>query len=333
LKGVWVPPDTRDEVIDFVHIWAQKTEIKMNAFIFWLGLSPSKFYDWERRYGRSNEHNGLIPRDFWLEGWERKAIVDFYLSHPLEGYRRIAFMMLDKDIVSVSPTTVYRVLKKEGLLHKWSRNKNLKGKGFHQPCNPHEQWHVDISYLNIRGTFYYLCSLLDGYSRYIVHWEIRESMREVDVAIVLERAREKFPGFSPRIISDRGPQFMAKEFKELIRITGMSHVFTSPHYPQSNGKKERWFRTLKSECLRPKTPLSLEDAKRVVSEFVEYYNTQRLHSAIGYITPKDKLEGREEEIFSERDRKLEQARERRKLKRQRLNEDVKEHAFAMETVS
>lgn len=226
-------------------------------------------------------------------------------------------MMLDKDIAYVSPSTTYRVLSNAGLLYKWNRNKSLKGTGFRGPDRAHQHWHIDISYLNIRGTFYYLLSIIDGYSRYIIHWEIRESMRESDVEIVIQRAREKFPGVNPRIISDRGPQFVAKDFKEFIRVSGMDHVFTSPYYPQSNGKKERWYRTLKSECIRPKTPLSLEEARRIVAEFVEYYNTRRLHSAIGYITPIDKLNGRELEIFASRDKKLEQARARRKANRER----------------
>ena len=163
---------------------------------------------------------------------------------------------------------------------------------------------------------YYLCSILDGCSRSIVHWEIREAMTEADVEQIIQRARERFPGVSPRIISDNGPQFLAKDFKEFIRLCGMTHVKTSPYYPQSNGKIERWHRTLKGDCIRVQTPLSLEDARRIVADYVEHYNTIRLHSAIGYVTPKDKLEGRERLIFAERDRKLEQARERRKQKRQ-----------------
>ena len=140
-------------------------------------------------------------------------------------------------------------------------------------------------------------------------------MTEADVEQIVQRAREKFPGVSPRIISDNGPQFIAKDFKEFIRICGMTHVRTSPYYPQSNGKIERWHRTLKGDCIRPQTPLTLEDAQRIVARYVEHYNTVRLHSAIGYLTPKDKLEGREAVIFAERDRKLEQARERRKEQR------------------
>ena len=108
---------------------------------------------------------------------------------------------------------------------------------------------------------------------------------------------------------------MAKEFKEFIRLWQTSHVLTSPHYPQSNGKLERWHRTLKEQALRPKTPLSLEQARQVVAEFVEHYNTVRLHSAIGYVTPQAKLEGRAEQIWKDRDTKLEAARERRREKR------------------
>jgi transposase InsO family protein len=157
--------------------------------------------------------------------------------------------------------------------------------------------------------------LLDGCSRYVVHWEIKESMTEADVEIIVQRAREKFPGVAPRIISDNGPQFMAKDFKEFIRICGMTHVRTSPYYPQSNGKLERWHRSVKSECIRPSTPLSLGDARRSVSDYVTHYNEVRLHSAVGYVTPKDTLDGREAEIFAARDRKLAEARERRRARR------------------
>ena len=109
-----------------------------------------------------------------------------------------------------------------------------------------------------------------------------------------------------------------RDFKEFIRISGMTHVRTSPYYPQSNGKIERWHKSLKSECIRPGTPLSLDDAWRLVSGYVEHYNNIRLNSAIGYITPKDMLAGRQQEIHADRDRKLEAAREHRKNRRQRV---------------
>jgi transposase InsO family protein len=298
-----------------VNGWSVKTEIPATHFIRWLGIRSSKFYAWRQRYGKVHEHNGWIPRDFWLEPWERQAILAYFDKHPDEGYRRLTFMMLDEDVIAASPTTVWRVLHQAGLLRRWNE-KTKKGTGFQQPLQPHEHWHTDISYVNICGTFYYLCAVLDGCSRYIVHWDIRESMTETDIELVLQKAKELWPKASPRIITDNGPQFIAKDFKEFIRISGMTHVRTSPFYPQSNGKIERWHQSLKRECIRPGTPLTLDDARRLVAGYVEYYNTGRLHSAIGYVTPKDKLEGREQIIFDARDHKLEAARERRKAARE-----------------
>ena len=295
--------------------WNERTEIAVYTLVLWLGITLSKFHDWRRRYGQANEHNAWIPRDWWLADWEKQAIIRFSFEYPLEGYRRLAFMMLDRDVVAVSPSSVYRVLKAAGRIGRSTNQPSKKGTGFHQPQMPHEHWHIDISYINIHGTFYYLSTILDGYSRYVVHWEIRRSMTEQDELVVLQRAREKFPHERPRIISDNGSQFLAKDFKEFIRICGMTHVRTSPYYPQSNGKLERFHGSIKGECIRPGTPISLEDALRIVGRYVEHYNEVRLHSAIGYVAPADKLAGREAEIFAARDRKLADARERRKEQR------------------
>jgi len=306
----------RDQIVDFVRCWSEKTEIGAGRFIEWLGIRASKFYDWRERYGKANEHNAWVPRDFWLEEWEKKAIVDFHLQNPLEGYRRLTFMMLDQDIVAVSPSSVWRVLGQAGLLAKWNGTPSKKGTGFAQPPAAHDHWHIDVSYINISGTFYYLCSVLDGYSRFLVHWELRASMTEAEIEIVLQRAREKYPDARPRIISDNGPQFVARDFKEFIRIAGMTHVRTSPYYPQSNGKLERWHKSLKSECIRPGTPLSQQDAERLIQQYVDHYNNVRLHSAVGYVTPMDMLAGRQKEIQAARDRKLEEARRKRQIRRQ-----------------
>jgi transposase InsO family protein len=306
----------RDQVVDFVRCWSEKTEISAGRFIVWLGVKASKFYNWRERYGKANEHNAWVPRDFWLEDWEKQAIIDFHGKNPLEGYRRLTFMMLDQDVVAVSPSSVWRVLGQAGLLSKWNGHPSKKGTGFAQPPAAHEHWHIDVSYINVSGTFYYLCSVLDGYSRFLVHWELRASMTEAEIEIVLQRAREKYPEAKPRIISDNGPQFLARDFKEFIRIAGMTHVRTSPYYPQSNGKLERWHKSLKSECIRPGTPLSQQDAERLIQQYVDHYNHVRLHSSIGYVTPLDMLAGRQKEIQAARDRKLEEARQKRQLRRQ-----------------
>jgi hypothetical protein len=159
-------------VVDYVRRWSDRTDLPAKTLTGWIGVGTSKFYNWKQRYGKLNEHNAWVPRDRWLEEWERQAILDFQREFPLEGY-----------------------------------------------------------------------------------------------------------------------------------------------YPQSNGKKERWYQTLKRECLRRQTPLSLEDARRVVAVYVEHYNRVRLRSALGYVTPADKLAGHENEIFARRDCKLEEARQRRKARR------------------
>ncbi len=233
--------------MDFVQRWSEKTEIGAGRLIGWLGITASKFYCWRFRYGCVNEHNGWIPREFWLEDWEKQAIINFHLNNPLEGYRRLTFMMLDGDIVAVSPSSVWRVLSQAGLLSKWNGAPSKKATGFQQPP---------------------------------------------------------------------APQFIARDFKEFIRLSGMTHVRTSPYYPQSNGKLERWHKSLKSECIRPGTPLTPEEARRLIQRYVDHYNTERLHSAIGFVTPKDMIQGRQAEIHAARDRKLEQARRQRQLRRQ-----------------
>lgn len=303
-----------------MNYWTERAELSARRLLGWIGLGASKFHDWKRRYGKVNEHNGKIPRDWWLEDWEKRAIVDYHDRHPLEGYRRLTFMMLDDDVAATSPASVYRVLKAAGRLDRRSFSPSRKGTGFVQPLSAHEHWHVDVSYINVEGTFYYLTSLLDGYSRAIVHWELRESMTERDVETIVQRGLERHPGAKPRIISDNGPQFIARDFKEFIRAAGITHVRTSPYYPQSNGKLERWHGSLKRECVRPAAPSSLQEARRRITSYVDHYNSTRLHSAIGYVAPLDKLAGLDAVIFAERDRKLEAAREARRRKRQAARE-------------
>jgi hypothetical protein len=110
--------------------WAKRTEIPLSSFTTWLEISSSKFYNWQKRYGKENMHNAHVPRDFWLEDWEKEAIIEFHYQYPLEGYRRLSFMMLDQDVVAASPSTVYRVLSQSGLLRRWNnRNPSSKGTG------------------------------------------------------------------------------------------------------------------------------------------------------------------------------------------------------------
>lgn len=166
-------------MIDFIHkCGGERSGISRLQIVGWVGIARSKFYDWRDRYGKANEHNAWIPRDHWIEGWERDRIVEFARAHPLEGYRRLTLMppppgsgtlwaacgspsrgfpaprlmMLDRDVVAVSPSTTYRVLSAEGLLQKWIGRPSRKGTGFEQPLSAHEHWHVDVSHINVAGT-------------------------------------------------------------------------------------------------------------------------------------------------------------------------------------
>jgi hypothetical protein len=145
LNNGWAQPDVRDNVVDYVRKWSDKTEIAATKMVNWIGITRSKFYDWQFRYGKVNEHNTWIPRDFWLTDAERQAIIDYYQDNPLEGYRRLTYMMMDDDIIAVSPSSVYRVLSDAGVLSKWNRKPSKKGTGFEQPLKPHKHWHIDIS--------------------------------------------------------------------------------------------------------------------------------------------------------------------------------------------
>jgi transposase InsO family protein len=314
-----IPRKLRNEIVDYIVHWHKRTKVALGIMLLWLSLKPSKYYDWRKRQGRENRHNGRIPKQHWLLPWEVQAIVEYRREHMDEGYRRLTYMMLDENIVAVSPSSVYRVLKQHNLLLSAWRHHKTKGKGFHQPTKPHRHWHLDISYINFRGTFVYLAALIDGYSRYIVHYEIRLSIEALDVEVMLERARARFPGVKPVLITDNGPQFIAVEFGHYLQFVGITHRKTRFYYPQSNGKIERFFQTCKNEAVRRQSYLSLDDLKRQIADYITYYNNVRLHSANGYIAPKDMLLGRQTVIFDERRRKLHLANENRKCQRTQLN--------------
>ena len=148
-------------------------------------------------------------------------------------------------------------------------------------------------------------------------------MKEADIELIVQRALEKYPSMHPKIISDNGPQFIARDFKDYIRLAGITHVRTSPYYPQSNGKLERYHKSIKTECIRPKCAETREEAEQNIKEYVQYYNTERLHSAIGYIAPMQMLEGRQQFILQQRENKLADAREQRRQERLKVCEHKK----------
>ena len=309
---MWVEPDVRDEIIEYTERIVSLSKHSLRYLIMLLGIGPSRFYEWKKRTGLINRHNGLIPRMHWILPEEINAIIEFCRDKIQDGYRRLTYMMIDHDIAYVSPATTYRILKRENLLNRWIKPlKTNKGTGFVQPLEVHRDWHTDIAYVNILGTIFFLISVLDGFSRKILHHELRENMRELDVEIVIQRTLEQYPDARPNVITDNGSQYVSKDFKEFIRESGLTHIRTSIRYPQSNGKIERFHKTIKEEKIRTSSLLGIEDAKRQVAKYVDYYNEVRLHSAIFYLTPQEVFEGKMEERLAERQRKLDTAREKR----------------------
>lgn len=133
MKTGWRRKTLRNEVVDFVHHWVPKVPISQQKMLKRIGIGSSKFYDWEQRYGQDNRHNASLPRKWWLADWEKEAIVNYYDQHPDEGYRSLSYQMLDEEVVAVSPSSVYRVLKNAGRLKKWDTKPSQKGTGFQQP--------------------------------------------------------------------------------------------------------------------------------------------------------------------------------------------------------
>jgi len=155
---------------------------------------------------------------------------------------------------------------------------------------------------------HFLISVIDGFSRYIVHHELRMSMQEYDVQITIQRALEKFPNVKPRIISDNGSQYISKDFAQFIKLSGLQDVRTSVAYPQVNGKIERYHKTINNECLRKTSLIDLNDARGQIAAYINKYNTEKLHCALYYLRPEDFLFGRVNEKLNQRNVKLEQAK-------------------------
>lgn len=295
-------------MVQKVDKYSKNSDFTIQKLIGMIGISSSKFYQWKDRLGLVNQHNAPLPKKHWLLKEEKEDIIAFALLNPNEGYRRLTYMMIDLNLVCCSPSSVYRVLKKAGMLNTWNKIKSTpKGSGYQQPTKPHQEWHTDIKYVNFRGTFLFLISVIDGYSRYIVHHELRTNMQEFDVQLTLQKARENHKEEKPRIISDNGSQFISKDFAQFIRSNELTHIRTSVRYPQSNGKIERFHRTIQQECISKSSLITMEDAQKQFKEFIEFYNKKRLHSSLYYLTPDDFLCGRVQERLELREEKLRKA--------------------------
>ncbi len=250
----------------------------------------------------------------------RKDEVDAVLKHrnlyPDIGYRKFCWQMVDENVAHLSESKVYDILSEHQRLGRWNQveNGDTKKEYQHKPKHVHHHWHTDIAYIKINGIFYFLIMMLDGYSRYMLDWELMSDMLGSSVENFVQRVKDKYQFAKPKLINDNGSQFISHEFKKLLHRLEIQQVFTRRNHPQTNGKIERLNGTVKQEAIRPSSPQSYQEAWDVLNNYSYQYNHQRLHAGIKYLRPADMFFGRGQQVLMERKIKIESARKFRKQK-------------------
>lgn len=284
-----------------------------------LGLARSTYRAWVARAGRdalADQPPRVLSLDAILPE-ETTAVLAYALAHPKDGYRRLAWQMVDADVAYVSPSSVYRILRDADLLYRWKRGSQA-GERPAAPTRVHERWHTDLMYLRVGDGWYFLVTVLDAYSRYVVHWELLATMTAADVRYVIQHALEA-TGAHPRLVTDNGPQFTAGEFRDLVRRFAVEHIRIRTYHPESNGLVERFHRSTR-EALGDEALRTWTRARALVGEWVQHYNETRLHAGLGYLAPAEYYRGDPAARRRERHGKLERGRaERRRQNGERLN--------------
>ena len=247
-------------------------------------------------------------------------MVRYALEHPSLSSREIATRLLDVEGRFVSESTVYRLLKGAGLIKPPETRGFPAEKEYHTKTNgPNQLWQTDASYFFIVGWgYYYLISVLDDYSRMILSWQVQPSMSSPDIIEVVQQAVE-FSGQptvpvepGPSLLTDNGPGFLGKGLEEFLELGAMNHIKASPYHPQTNVKLERYHRTAKAK-VNLLVYYSLEELREALASFVNYYNHQRYHEALGNVTPADVYLGRRELILARREEVKQQSLNQRRL--------------------
>lgn len=283
-----------------------------------LGIARAVYYEWCQR-AKAQRLDDLFPGGRCMSAVlpeEKDAVIAYALAHPKEGYRRLAWMMVDADVAYLSPASVYRVLNDADLLYRWKRSHRV-GEKPAAPTRPNQRWHTDIMYLRVADTWYFLVTLIDGYSRYVVHWELLTTMRAADVRLVIQHALEVRQLKDVEIVSDNGSQFTSADFKALVRQFELQHIRIRTYHPESNGTIERFHRSTR-EALEDADLRNLSHARELIGRWVTHYNESRLHASLQYLPPAEYFSGEPQRRLGDRLEKLERARRQREaINRQR----------------
>lgn len=322
-----MPVGKKLEIVTLVN----RSPVSKRATLRELGMPRSTFYRWQRRY-RAQGEAGLVdrrpePGPVWnrLRPSEQESILAEALRQPELSPRELAFYLSDHAGFAVSESTVYRILKRHGLIREVPLQGFPAGKEYRvKTTHRNQQWQSDASYFFVVGWgWYYLISVLDDFSRMILAWDLMLDMTAASIGDVVEQA-VAFTGMrhvpvedKTRLLTDNGPGYIAKVLEDYLRMQSIRHVRCSPHHPQTNGKLERFHQTLKTR-LNVLVYTSPEVLKRAMAEFIQYYNHERYHEGIGNVSPADVYYGRREDILRRREEQKErtmQARLRYNLRR------------------
>ena len=291
-----------------------------------LQVNRSSFYEWYRRY-RADGYDGLAlkppkPRRFWnrIPEPEKEQVVAIALEHPEQSPRQLAWFITDTQGYFISESSVYRILKSYDLVPSPQYIVMAAADRFHQPTTRvHEMWQTDFTYFRIVGWgWYYLGSILDDFSRYIIAWKLFTTMATTDVKELLDLAVEKTGVHEiavkhrPRLLSDNGSAYISEELKEYLATKGMTQTHGAPYHPMTQGKIERYHRSMKNEINLQKYYLPWE-LEQELERFVTYYNNKRYHESLNNVTPADVYYGRHQEIISRRERLKRRTLKTRKL--------------------
>ena len=286
-----------------------------------LGIASRSYYRWLKEEAWAKDRPAepsppVSPYEALSE--EKKAVIAYARKHPELRHRELAWRMVDEDVAFLSPSTVYRVLKEANLVCPWRRRGRRTKAQEEKATRPDQRWSTDLMQVQVGVKVYYLVAFLDDYSRYIVHHELLLGMDGLTVSLAAQRAIESLPkgpegkpAAPPEIRSDNGSCYVSKEFRVVLQENGLGHHRIRPHCPEENGLMERANRTLR-EGLEGEDLSDLLTAGRVIERVVRRYNEERLHSALGFLTPREFYRGEPSKRFEERRVKLAQARHRRR---------------------
>lgn len=300
---------TQQEKYEII-LLVESSEIGVNRTLKEIGIHKSTFYNWYNRY-LDNGFDGLAPQPgsrntFWnkIPNKIRTEVVNLALDYPEESARNLACKMIDEDNYYISESSVYRILRERGLVTQPAFNMMAAADEYKDKTTRiNQMWQTDFTYMKIIGWgWYYLSTVLDDYSRYIIHWELCSTMTAIDVQRTLDSAL-KATGLSksqrPKLLSDNGPCYISNELKQYVQENEIKHIRGKPNHPQTQGKIERYHRSMKN-IIKLDNYYFPEQLKERLAEFVDYYNNRRYHESLSNLTPADVYFNRGNEILKQR---------------------------------